>query len=252
MVVSERIHPAYYNIGRGWGPLRRLTYSWAKALVVQTGEIAAWCEKRFKTRIEVISNPVAASVQGSVKSERVKRLIGVGRLAGQKGFDFLLEAFSRLARHHEDWTLVIYGEGPERAALEGRIAELGLAGRVELPGWVSDIRERMWESGIFVLSSRFEGFPNALCEAMSCGLPVVSFDCPGGPAEIVRHDMDGFLVPPGDLDKLSGSMEALINDRELRERFGRRAEEVAERFSMDRVVAQWEQLFKVVGEDHRN
>jgi glycosyltransferase involved in cell wall biosynthesis len=143
------------------------------------------------------------------------------------------------------WQLVILGEGPERASLQRQVEELGLQGSVLMPGVVRDPEQWLQHAELFVLSSRFEGFPNALLEAMQCGLPVAAFDCPSGPGEIVRHEQTGLLVPPGDTEALSAAISRLANDENLRRRLGSAAAaDVATRFSLERISAMWEEMLE--------
>lgn len=138
--------------------------------------------------------------------------------------------------------MVILGEGPERAALERAIHERGLADRVMLPGVSKNPEEWLRACDLFVLSSRYEGFPNALGEAMACGLPVVSFDCPVGPGEIIIDGEDGLLVPAGDVSALAAALRRLIDNPDEAARMGDRAARVVERFGEEAVAARWEAL----------
>ncbi len=161
----------------------------------------------------------------------------------QKGFDLLISAVASLYPKYPEWQLVIVGEGPERPALERQAARLGLANVVHFPGWVSQPYDYYHTAGVFVLSSRFEGFPNALLEAMAAGCAVVATDCPSGPKSIVSHGVNGLLVPSGDPQALALALGRLLADEGERARFGLAARGVLDRFAPGEVLPQWSRLF---------
>lgn len=250
VIVSERIDPRHHRIGRAWSILRRALYPHADAIVAQTASVHAWIRSiARRTVIHTIPNPVLPRGRvpdGSESPAPVRpangTVVTVGRLSPQKGFDVLLQAFAECRRHVPGWRLVILGEGEERTRLESMVRSLGLEGAVEMPGRVREPSRVLEQSDLFVLSSHFEGFPNALLEAMSCGLAAISTDCPSGPADIIRHGVDGLLVPPGDVGQLARAMRRLMADSEERKRLGRAALEVDQRFGAGRVMESWEEL----------
>lgn len=247
VVVSERVDPRRHPIPAPWRLLRRLVYGRARAIVVQTESIASSFPPSWRGRIAVVPNPVPATSPPQPRSAAGngrKRILAMGRLERQKGFDLLVDAFAAVARDRPDWDLTILGEGSERPALERRIARLGLDGRVALPGREKDAAGALSRADLFVLSSRYEGFPNALAEAMAAGLPVVSFDCPTGPSDIVRDGVDGRLVPPEDVAALAAALGDLTGDERARRALAAKATEVAERFSVERVAAEWESVLR--------
>jgi GalNAc-alpha-(1->4)-GalNAc-alpha-(1->3)-diNAcBac-PP-undecaprenol alpha-1,4-N-acetyl-D-galactosaminyltransferase len=141
-----------------------------------------------------------------------KNILAVGRLNRLKGFDRLIKAFSHLDQ--KDWKLAIIGEGSERNNLENLIYDLNLEAYISMPGRTKAIEKWYKKSAIFVLSSRIEGFPNVLCEAMAYGCACVSFDCIAGPNEIITDKVDGYLVKNGDINALTAKMDFLINNSE--------------------------------------
>jgi len=231
----------------------RLIYPRVDVLMVQTQAVAAkyaklhWAPKR----VRVIQNPIPEemmNIQHQPSVNAKKCVLSVGRLEDDKQFDVLIKVFAGMAARYENWTLRIIGEGSMRPVLQRQIINLGLQGRVELPGRSKDIGEEFAKADIFVLTSRREGFPNALLEAMTVGLPCVSFDCPSGPREMSEDGKVALLVPLNDERTLGLTLEQLMSDEDLRRSLGRRARaSVLERFVLEKVLARWDLLFKEVG-----
>lgn len=251
VVVAEHIDPRMHQIGWRWSLLRRLMYPRAARVVVLTQDTLRWARSLWpRWRLVAIPNslepsgaPLAATPPAGFGP---RTLVAMGRLTPQKGFDLLIRAYAPLAGRFADWHLVILGEGEERPGLERLIAELGLQGRVFLPGVISTPDSVLPLADLFVVSSRYEGFCLALAEAMAAGLPVISFDCPSGPAEIVHDGVDGVLVPTGDVMALSAAMARLMADPAERQRLGQQARQVAERFSPERITDLWRRLIEEV------
>ena len=200
------------------------------------------------TNVKCIPNPCALNSRKSkVESRKTKKVLAVGRLHEQKGFDMLLEAWREVQRDNvqctKDWTLRIVGEGAQRAALEQQIKDLQLS-NVVLAGRVENMVEEYAAASLFVLSSRYEGLPLALIEAMWCGVPCVSFDCPHGPAELLGDDR-GWLVPAMDVAGLAKQIAyAMSHSEEALERAQRAQEYAYEKYSEASIMPQWVQLIE--------
>ena len=213
-----------------------------KFIVLTEEDKASWTEL---SNVEVIPDPLAFDV-AEVSPLKAKRVIAVGRYVYQKGFDLLLQAWAKIEKQFPDWELAIYGMG-DRSPYDDLAKQLGVdMNRCHLNGSTQNIRKEYLESSLFVFSSRFEGFGMVLIEAMACGLPVVSFDCPCGPKDIVSHDEDGLLVPSGDIAKLANAMSQLMDSYELRHQMAKNAIGNVRRFQIDEIADRWQLLFEDV------
>jgi glycosyltransferase involved in cell wall biosynthesis len=252
-IGSERTHPPQFPLGALWEGLRRYTYSRLAAVTALTSESADWLlTYTGARRVSVIPNaalwplPIQAprlTPEVFCQSERFI-VLAVGRLSEEKQFGLLVEVFRSLAMRHPRWDLVILGEGPQRSVLQNLVRAAGLEKRIFLPGRAGNVGEWYERADLYVMTSRFEGFPNTLAEAMAHGLAAVSFDCDTGPRDLIRHEVDGLLVPPGDVAALTAALGRLMGDAALRQQFAKRAVEVRRRFSIERIVSTWEALFK--------
>ena len=174
--------------------------------------------------------------------------VAAGMLIRRKGFDLLIDAWRSVAAEHPQWRLRIYGTGEDHDALVARIERYGLTGTVTLEGFTADLMAELGEASLFVLSSRGEGLPMVVIEAMTAGLPVVAFDCPTGPAELLDGGRCGVLVPPGDSAALADSIRRLVSDEPERRRLADAAAERALDYDPATRARQWEQLFETLGD----
>lgn len=241
--LSERNNPDRQRAH----PLWALAWKWAarraEAVVLQTEAIRALYPVDIARRAQVVPNPVETLAVERVAHDR-PQLTAVGRLTGQKGFDLLIAAFAQIAPEFPEWDLTIWGEGPDRLKLQQQISDSGFANRIFLPGNSATPGGWIASADAFVLSSRFEGFPNVLIEAMHAGLPVVSFRCDFGPDEIVSDGIDGILVERESVPALVQALRVILSDKQLRESLGRAAFASAARFDLPEIVSKWETIVK--------
>lgn len=255
VVGSERIHPPTMPLGRAWETARKYAYPLLSGLVAQTEDSASWLRRHAPApNIVVIPNPIEypisdqaprilpAGVFAKLAGEHT--LLAVGRLVEQKGFDRLLTAFADLAQQYSDWSLVILGEGGRREELMEQAASLGLEGRAAFPGAVGNVGDWFSAADAYVMTSRFEGFPNTLLEALACGVPSLAVDCMTGPRELIETGVNGLLVPQNDPVALVEGLKRLMGDADLRAQLAKRAVAARETFAVVRIAGRWEELFQ--------
>jgi glycosyltransferase involved in cell wall biosynthesis len=254
-IASEHTHPPFQNLSKLWRVLRSVTYPRATAVVTLAQGTAQWVRAHIpKARVLVIPNPVAwplvndePVIHPAARVADRKRLLAVGRLHPDKGFDLLIEAFKQIASDCQQWDLVVLGEGEARSALQQQIEQAGLSSRITLIGRVGNMADWYQSADLYVLSSRVEGLSNTLLEAMASGLPAVSFDCDTGPRDIIEHGVNGLLVTPnGSSAALAQVLLKTMTDASLRQRLSEQAHSVRQRFALLDILARWDRLFDEV------
>lgn len=218
-------------------------------VLISKGAYDYYCTHYRKKRNSLVHNPASNELfeEPSDYNRSSLSLISVGRLSYAKNYPLLIDIAEKLLEKHQDWCWDIYGEGGERTALEQKITEKGLQGRVVLKGAVNDLYSRYPQYAAVVMTSRYEGFPMVLIEAAAKGLPMVSFDIETGPSEIIRDGVNGFLIPKGDVDTMIARLETLMEDPELRSRYSAAARKSVESFRLDHVCRQWQELLQDLG-----
>jgi glycosyltransferase involved in cell wall biosynthesis len=248
VIVAERTHPAYHPLPVFYKVLRKIAYLWADKVICQTASASCYFSRLPDSKKAVIPNyvkRVAVPKQEADIAKPVRRLISVGRLCQSKGFDTLIRAFADLVPQNRDLNLLIYGEGVLRPVLESLIRELGLTQHVFLPGTVRNIEAALSQADLFVFPSHYEGFPNALCEAMAAGLPVIASAC-SGTVDILREGVDGRLFPVGDVNRLGTLLKELVEDPTQRMALSQGALTLPDRFSKARVLKLWDDVLAEV------
>lgn len=231
----------YKQIATYWRRKQEKTVRELDAFVVLTQyDAESWSQIKVA---DIIPNSLPFYTSESSSLDK-KQIITVGRLSEQKGFDLLIPAWSSIAKQYPDWELHLYGEGELENELRRSIAQNGIEDSFIIHKPVKDIKEKYLESSIYVMSSRFEGFGMVLIEAMACGVPCISFDCPHGPSYIIKDGEDGILVENGNIEKLADAMSLLIEDKEKRIAMGGAAKRNITRYSQENIMQQWENLFK--------
>ncbi len=221
--------------------MNKLGKTYNRFIILTEGNRIEWNLKN----IAVISNPLSFYPEASSNSSS-KKVIAVGKQSYQKGYDLLLQCWKLVNQRYPDWELNIYGKIFKEHKLTELSEELGISKSVCFFEPNSEIQQKYLESSIYVMSSRFEGFGMVLIEAMACGLPCVSFDCPCGPSDIITDEIDGFLVPNGNIVELANKIGVLIENDLQRKQFGLSAKENVKRYLPGIIIKEWDLLFKTL------
>jgi glycosyltransferase involved in cell wall biosynthesis len=200
--------------------------------------------QRLLPTTAIVQIPNAVHQVEPERSQQVNPVvIAAGRLVPQKGFDLLIQAFAQVVPEHPEWRLRIFGTGPRKGQLSGLVEQYGLGEHVSMPGRTDRLEKELTDASVYALSSRFEGLPMVMIEAMTHALPVVAFDCPTGPRDVLADGVDGVLVPPRDVDALAAALNRVIADRALRVRMGKQAVKTSHAYAPELVMPLWEDLF---------
>ncbi len=248
LVASERTTRIGYEqvafdvCPKNWQILRRLTYPRLDGVISLTEKDRIKLA-RLNRNSTCIPNCTDFAPQRSANLDS-KTLLSVGRLTTQKGFDILLQVFARIHRLRPEWKLKIVGDGEEKAALVSTVHRLSLADSVSVCPGTREIEAEYLNASIYVMTSRWEGFPLVLLEAQACGLPVVSFDCPTGPAQVLSDGVNGYLISAFDQERMVERLLELIDNRARRSDFSQQAVVNADKYSVDNVARRWRSVFE--------
>ncbi len=240
-VVSVRGEPKseYYNFPMRF--LAKTLFACAAGVIVQTSAARDFFPPVIRKKAVILKNPLNPAFVRERRTGRPDgRIVSVGRVDANKNHALILRAFARIAPEFPNASLVVYGDGEKRQELIRKTQELGLSDRVQFPGAVSDVAEKIRTASAFVLSSGHEGMPNALIEAMCLGIPSISTDCPcGGPRELIEDGVNGYLIPVGDEEALADRLRRIFSDEEGAEKMGKQAALLLEEYRPERVNAEW-------------
>ena len=250
LIICERTWKPFATLNKNYFWMYRLLFKNIKKIIVQTDESQAWLNLHFPSnRVAVIPNPVSYPLPlqkeqilepKRVVSDNTKIILACGRLHKFKQFDLLIRAYSEIKDEHPDWNLIILGDGEERVNLNRQVQNLNSSDRIFLPGSAGNMSEWYERADLFVLSSSVEGFPNVLLEAMSYGLPCISFDCDTGPRDMIVDGVNGVLINPEEKERgLIKALEKMMIDTSFRKSISKNAIPIREKYSVGRIMQKW-------------
>lgn len=240
-IVAVRNHPAYKKLSIFYMLLRKLLYRHSDFIIVQTEEIKSWFIKKGYKSLIVIPNPINPNNYQLVKKDE-KKIYACGRLVPQKGFDGLIRIFTKVTKKYPEWDLIIIGEGNELDNLKKLVVNYNVQKKVIFKGYDSTPYKNYFLGGIFAFTSQYEGFPNALCEAMASGMSVVSYNCPSGPSDLIENGVNGFLIDLNNEELFRIKLEELIHNEQLRVSIGKNAQNITSYLSVDKIANRWLEL----------
>ncbi len=247
LIISDRNDPAkeYNNLIHYI--LMKLLYSEANGFVFQTNGAKEYFDNEINLtnkKVDIIVNPVNPSFENYKNvANRKKKIISVCRLTEQKNIDLLIDAFYDLREKYKEYKLIIYGEGLLRDKLEDKIAKLKLTDQVKLPGIVDDVADKIYDSSLFVLTSNYEGIPNALIEAMVLGLPVIATDCPcGGPRMFIKNGENGYLINVNDKEDLKKKIQLILDNTDIQNKISINAKKIINEVRVDTIIDKWKKF----------
>lgn len=249
IIVSERSDPAHSQAKKMTLLYSRFLLNFATGFVFQTKGAQSFYNRKIQNRSVIIGNPLRGDLPEPFRGVRSREIVTAGRLTPLKNHKMLIRSFDQVHHKHPDYKLTIYGEGTYRGELERIVKSLNLSDCVSLPGFATDVNNKIRQASIFAFTSDYEGLPNSVLEAMGMGLPVVATDCPcGGVASIVTHGYDGVLINVGDENALTSALLQLIEDDSYSRKIGLNAEEVRIKFAENNICSQWHKyILRVIG-----
>jgi glycosyltransferase involved in cell wall biosynthesis len=245
VIISERDDPWHPTDNLMWRTLRKMIYPLANKIIVHTPHAKTYFAPWLHPKITPLPNPliVPDDLKPKENYEPKGIIVSIGRLAHQKGFDTLIQAFKNFLINYPRYQLVIIGEGPEYSRLNSLCKEWGLMNHVIFKGAIKNVFDDLKNADFFVLASRYEGFGNVLCEAMACGVPIISTKTSGA-LEILQDTIDSLLVPIENPEALTEKMEFLAHDQKKRELLGKNAVQTVKRFRKEIILSKWDELIE--------
>lgn len=233
ILVSERNDPSRYEHSL----IRNLAYGRAEKIILQTEDMRNMFPKRLRKKAAVIPNPAPDEIKEPFKGERKKRAVSVARLQPQKNHRLLIDAFAEFSKEYPEYELHIFGVGELKEELCRQAEELQIAEKVVFRGFSSNVKEEIWDSAMFVLSSDYEGISNSMIEALAMGVPVISTDCPaGGSRAYIENNVSGILTPVGDKKALALAMRKVAGDPEFAERLSENGAKIKKTYGLSQIA----------------